>query len=922
VLHTSAEQRREVREEFYAGQLLVADLTSDAPVLRTQGLVLNLSNGGMAVQTFRPLVPGQVAEIHLSLSVASVSTGKGVVTWEKEGGLAGIRFLDTPFDTFPEIPQRLQPELSPTSSDSALPLSAYRSDYSASEFDTTLHLLACSAMQLTGASGAAIALGNRSGMKCRASVGSAPELGTILSPDSGLSGYSMLKGAVVLCDDTWSDPRVNTAAAQQIDTRSIIIVPIFSDENVVGLLEAFSKDERHFNDRHLQQLQPLVDVLTDAVKEEAVSSEACDLGRVETAAITLVSVAAQTEARKDRNSSLYAMLRQFRNRPQVIAAALGLLLAVVSIAWFVYREFAKPAENKNTGVGSKSSAPQQRAIIRPEAPPFTATPIISFDPPVTSQKLGSTFGVNVVLKGARDLSSAPMRIVYDPQKLQIVSVTNGSLLDRDGQTATLVQRADSEAGRIYVSISRPLSAPGISGDGIVFTLVFLSKAPGNSRLRVDQAGLRDASTNVMPVRSSDAIITVSKSGDSNDSVPAQETTPVLTLPAPEIARARNVAPDKSSEALSSTPLPDVLPGKPLTVNDIPQQVQEPAKNSAVVLAPKIDASISDIPSFVLERTLTGHTNWVTTVVFSADGNHLVSGSWDHSVKSWDLRTGNSSGAIATEGRGIQSSAISHNGRLLAEEDASNNIRIISTANKGGDVRTLKGDRPPWDESWAYSISFSPDDLLLAAALDGRTVRLWDVNSGRVVRNFSGGLRKFVYVAFSPDGRWLATGNDSKTIAMWDVARGKLSRILKGHKQEIYAVAFSPDGRLLASASKDKTVKLWEVSTGREVHTLVGHESSVTNLAFSQNSRWLVSSSWDKTIKIWNVEDGREVQTLTGHTHEIYSLALDSRSGSIATGSADGTINLWRLRKGLDVAVLLRQPEAPNTASAASAGHRN
>ena len=138
-------------------------------------------------------------------------------------------------------------------------------------------------------------------------------------------------------------------------------------------------------------------------------------------------------------------------------------------------------------------------------------PVIGFDPPLISQKEGTTFKVDVVLKGAKDIWSAPMQILYDPRELQVITVASGNLLDRDGQAATLVQRVDSVAGRIDISISRPLSAPGISGDGVVCTLVFLSKASGSSKLRVEQTGLRDTSTKIVSVNSSEATVNISRS---------------------------------------------------------------------------------------------------------------------------------------------------------------------------------------------------------------------------------------------------------------------------------------------------------------------------------------------------------------------------------------------------------------------------
>ncbi len=145
----------------------------------------------------------------------------------------------------------------------------------------------------------------------------------------------------------------------------------------------------------------------------------------------------------------------------------------------------------------------------------------------------------------------------------------------------------------------------------------------------------------------------------------------------------------------------------------------------------------------------------------------------------------------------------------------------------------------------HRLSLAGGDLLLMNGrwyVTDKTVRLWDVNTGRKVRDLTGLRRAVVYIAFSPDGRLLATGDDQKNIRIWDPDSGEEIYKLSGHKKSVYAVAFSPDGRWLVSGSWDKTIKIWDVEAGREVHTLTGHEHPIYSVAFDSRGQWLASGS--------------------------------------------------------------------------------
>lgn len=134
--------------------------------------------------------------------------------------------------------------------------------------------------------------------------------------------------------------------------------------------------------------------------------------------------------------------------------------------------------------------------------------IVSFDPPTLDQPVGSTFTVNVNLAGGQNVSSVPLQITYNPRVLQVLNVSNGTLLSQDGQAPSLVNRDDSMTGILTVTAERPPQSPGISGDGSVFTLTFQARAPGQSTLSINRASLKSATGQSTPASGSQAIVTV------------------------------------------------------------------------------------------------------------------------------------------------------------------------------------------------------------------------------------------------------------------------------------------------------------------------------------------------------------------------------------------------------------------------------
>jgi WD40 repeat protein len=291
----------------------------------------------------------------------------------------------------------------------------------------------------------------------------------------------------------------------------------------------------------------------------------------------------------------------------------------------------------------------------------------------------------------------------------------------------------------------------------------------------------------------------------------------------------------------------------------------------------------------LQQTLTGHSDSVWSVAYSPNGQTLASGSWDNTIKLWNVKTGNLLQTLTGHSKDINSVAYSPDGQTLASASNDNTIKLWNVKT-GNLLQTLEG------HSYSVnSVAYSPDGQTLASGSDDNTIKVWNVKTGKLLQALTGHSDSVWSVAYSPDGQTLASGSGDTTIKIWDVKTGNLLQTLEGHSSWVNSVTYSPDGQTLASGSEGKTIKLWNVKTGKLLQTLEGHSKSVYSVAYSPDGQTLASGSGDDTIKLWNVPTGNLLQTLTGHYILVWSVAYSPDGQTLASGSSDKTIKIWRLK---------------------------
>lgn len=254
-----------------------------------------------------------------------------------------------------------------------------------------------------------------------------------------------------------------------------------------------------------------------------------------------------------------------------------------------------------------------------------------------------------------------------------------------------------------------------------------------------------------------------------------------------------------------------------------------------------------------KRALRGHSHFVSDVVISSDGQFALSGSWDGTLRLWEIQSGKTTRRFVGHEKDVLSVAFSVDNRQIVSGSRDKTVKLWNTL--GECKYTITAELEGHSE-WVSCVRFSPSQQVPLIVSCG-----WD-----------------------------------RLVKVWNLANCKLRNDLVGHTGYLNTVCVSPDGSLCASGGKDGTAMLWDLNEGKRLYSLDAGEI-IHSLCFSPNRYWLCAAT-DDSIKIWDLESKVVVDTLrpeeseTGKSPTPYCLAWSSDGATLFAGFSDSLIRVY------------------------------
>lgn len=309
--------------------------------------------------------------------------------------------------------------------------------------------------------------------------------------------------------------------------------------------------------------------------------------------------------------------------------------------------------------------------------------------------------------------------------------------------------------------------------------------------------------------------------------------------------------------------------------------------------------------FKLRCTLRGHKDLITKIAWSPDGQTLLSGSYDRTIRLWNTDSGEEIETYTPYSGLIKTLSWAPDSKMIALGFMTDAIQLLQSKSWRF-MGKLTGH-----SGWVTSITWSPDGHKVASTCSDEIVRIWNTNNLALVKKLTRHATWVFSTAWSPDGKMLSSGASDGDIHLWNTETWDQYCIFEGHTGSVTSLAWLPDSKTLASASADNTIRIWDIAKKECSKILFDHTNAIPSISFSSDGRILASISMDGTTRLWRSDNWQLVETLNEPTQGRLCSGMTfhpNRPLLAIAAEEDTAIRLWEL----DIELLLGTRQAEET----------
>jgi mono/diheme cytochrome c family protein len=297
---------------------------------------------------------------------------------------------------------------------------------------------------------------------------------------------------------------------------------------------------------------------------------------------------------------------------------------------------------------------------------------------------------------------------------------------------------------------------------------------------------------------------------------------------------------------------------------------------------------------------------ITALEFSPDGRTIAASGY-HEITFWKTADGTLDSRLTGLAERTYDIVYSPDGKWMATASGDPGVFGVAKLWRAEPA----GCKPVRDlaetQDVVFSVAFSPDNKKIATAGADRTIRIFEVETGKLLSQIEDHADWIFAVAWSPNGKRLASASRDKTAKVFDVEKKESLVTFPTHAQPVYTVSFTPDGKGIATGGEDNRIRVWNPDNdGKAIRDIAGFGATVFKLHYSPDGKNLIACSGDKTVGVYT-PTGSQVRKLQGHNDWIYSLAISRDGKTVASGSWDGEVKLWNLSDGKLIRSIIAAP---------------